>query len=465
MLLPKSIGIDISPSRVTVMAMRQTPGSLAFIARETFALDPDQPVAGQIDAVEQRLVAFIGKHRLETASRFLAVHTPSVMWRKMTLPIAARENLNDTVRYEAEKYLPIPLEELYWDYQLIDENRSAGELTILLTVVKRGELIPFTELAGNLPGGISGAEPATGAIANVFNRHSNLTAEEAFGLIVLTGDQLHLLHMQDGILQGGRSYPRPDNDAALVTLIPKGLGALRLDRSDDPDAKPVPVYVYAQEPADLISSLQEALPQFGWHTAAWRENDLPEPDVLPAYGMALKGVCKTALTTNLLPLRLRKQPSRLGQFMMAALVALTLISAIAWGGSALLQKRFYHARLDQEINRLEEDVAAIEDLQAGMQETRSKLEFLHAQKRGLHSVLDILKALTEIIPDSAWVREIAIEPEGIRLDGYAEAAAELIPLIDASPLFTDVSFLSAITKGRDGKEKFRIGFRLASRGT
>jgi general secretion pathway protein L len=146
---------------------------------------------------------------------------------------------------------------------------------------------------------------------------------------------------------------------------------------------------------------------------------------------------------------------------MVALVALTLVSGIAWGGSTLLQKRFYQARLDREINRLADDVAGIERLQADAQEIRDKLQFLQGQKQGSQNVLDIFKALTEIIPDSAWVREISIEPNGIRLDGYADAAAELIPLIDASPLFTDVSFLSAITKGRDGKEKFRIGFKLA----
>jgi general secretion pathway protein L len=167
------------------------------------------------------------------------------------------------------------------------------------------------------------------------------------------------------------------------------------------------------------------------------------------------------MTTNLLPMRLRKQPSRMGQYLMAALVALTLISAAAWGGSALLQKRFHHARIDSEISRLADDVAAVENLQDGIRETREKLDFLRAQKRGSHNMLDILKALTEIVPDTAWVREIAIDAENIRLDGYADAAAELIPLIDASPLFTDVSFLSAITKGRDGKEKFRIGFKLA----
>jgi general secretion pathway protein L len=305
-------------------------------------------------------------------------------------------------------------------------------------------------------------EPGTSAIANGFSRHAGSMSEAAYGLVVLTSDQIHLVHMQDGVFQGGRTYERPDNVADLMAAIRKGLSLLRLGDSDNQAAEAFPVHVCVEDSREnLPSQLQEAFPEYAWHTAAWGGNDLPEPDMMAAYGLALKGLQKPATSTNLLPLHLRKQPSRLGQYLMVALVALTLVSGIAWGGSTLLQKRFYHARLDREINRLADDVAGIERLQADAQEIHDKLQFLQGQKQGSQNVLDIFKALTEIIPDSAWVREITIEPNGIRLDGYADAAAELIPLIDASPLFTDVSFLSAITKGRDGKEKFRIGFKLA----
>ncbi|MBC2734000.1 MAG: pilus assembly protein PilM [Desulfobacteraceae bacterium] len=462
MLLPSSIGVSISPSRVAMMGLRQTPGSVRPVARETFALDSDQPVSSQIEAINRGLDTFISRNRLETASRFLAAPLPSAMWRRITLPIAARENLPDTIRYEAEKYLPIPLEELYWDYQLIEENRAEGTLTVLLAIAKRTDMTPFVEFAGNLPGGLSGVEPGTSAIANGFNRHAGSMSEAAYGLVVLTSDQIHLVHMQDGVFQGGRTYNRPDNVADLMAAIRKGLSLLRLGDSDNQAAEAFPVHVCVEDSReDLPSQLQEAFPAYAWHTAAWGGNDLPEPDMMAAYGLALKGLQKPATSTNLLPLHLRKQPSRLGQYLMVALVALTLVSGIAWGGSTLLQKRFYHARLDREINRLADDVAGIERLQADAQEIRDKLQFLQGQKQGSQNVLDIFKALTEIIPDSAWVREITIEPNGIRLDGYADAAAELIPLIDASPFFTDVSFLSAITKGRDGKEKFRIGFKLA----
>ena len=440
--------------------MRQALGKVAILSRETFALDSAKPVSDQIGAIKHRLVAFIGQHRLETASRFLAVPSPSVMWRRIVLPAVARENLSDALRYEAEKYLPIPLEELYWDYQLIEDNRSTAELSLLLAVIKRSDLAPFAELAEQLPGGLSGAEPAASAIANVFHRHADALPGGSCALLVLAADQMHLIHMQDGTLQGGRTYPRPSDEAATIAGLRKGLEALRLVGGEATETDLLPVMVCADDAEEaLVTRFPEALPQFAWHRMDWRENALPEPDMLPAYGLALKGLQKPLVAINLLPLRLRKRPSRLGQYLMVALVVLTMISGLTWGGSALLQKRFHHARLDREINRLADEVADIDRLQAGTQVLRTKLEFLQEQKGGPYNVLDILKTLTEIIPDSAWVREISIEPDGIRLDGYADAAAELIPLIDASPLFTDVSFLSAITKGRDGKEKFRIGFK------
>ena len=463
MLLPVSIGVDVSPARMTVVGMRQTVNGAAPVAQEGFDLAADVPVADQMDDIRTHLIAFINRHRLETAGRFLAAPLPSAMWRRIALPSAARENLADTLRYEAEKYLPIPLEELYWDYQIIDDNRAAGELTLLLAVARRGDLAPFAELAQSLPGGLSGVEPAVSAIASVFQRHADAVAHDDFGLLVLTDAQMHLVHMQRGALQGGRTYARPADAGEGVALVRKGLAALRVGLTGD--ERPVgafPLVVAAADPDEaLMQRFQEELPQFAWQALAAGENGLPKADMLAAYGLALKGLQKPDRAVNLLPARLRKRPSRWGQYLMVALLALTLVSGVAWGASEMVQKRLHHARLDRELGRLAEEVADIERRQADIEALHHKLEFLQRQKRPPHSVLDILKALTDIIPDAAWVREIAIASDRIRLDGYADAAAELITRIDASPLFTDVSFLSAITRGRDGKEKFRIGCRLA----
>ena len=50
--------------------------------------------------------------------------------------------------------------------------------------------------------------------------------------------------------------------------------------------------------------------------------------------------------------------------------------------------------------------------------------------------------------------------KGVQIEGDAESASELIPLLEISPLFKDVAFLSSITKSKDGKERFRIGLKI-----
>ncbi len=75
-------------------------------------------------------------------------------------------------------------------------------------------------------------------------------------------------------------------------------------------------------------------------------------------------------------------------------------------------------------------------------------------------MMDILKDLSERIPKSAWVRKLNFSDKGMQVEGHADSASELISLLEASPLFKDVAFLSPITKDRDGKERFRIGFQV-----
>ena len=76
--------------------------------------------------------------------------------------------------------------------------------------------------------------------------------------------------------------------------------------------------------------------------------------------------------------------------------------------------------------------------------------------------LGILAELSKVIPDTAWLRNLNISGKKVLMDGFADDAAQLIPLLDHSPLLTNVIFLSAITKGRDGKERFRIGFDIVA---
>ena len=95
--------------------------------------------------------------------------------------------------------------------------------------------------------------------------------------------------------------------------------------------------------------------------------------------------------------------------------------------------------LSQKINDISKDA---EELQNLMMRRVSKLE--------------VLKELSVLIPEDAWLDKTLITNETIEINGYAESASFLIGILEDSPLFENVIFPSTITKRGGQKERFRI---------
>ena len=191
-----------------------------------------------------------------------------------------------------------------------------------------------------------------------------------------------------------------------------------------------------------------------------RAGGLSSSAALPAYGLALKGVRNVAMNINLLPPALRKKPSRVGVYMMFILVSIALLGALAWGGSSILRYHWALENLDGEIQQLRSKMKKIEQIQTQKNELENRLHTLNDLCQGSVPVLDILKELSVRIPQDAWLKQFDFSEKGIHIRGEADSASNLIPLLEASPMFGDVAFLSAITKGRNGRENFRIGLSL-----
>ena len=68
----------------------------------------------------------------------------------------------------------------------------------------------------------------------------------------------------------------------------------------------------------------------------------------------------------------------------------------------------------------------------------------------------VLRDLTELLPNDAWLTTVSLDGKGVEVTGAASAASTLIPLLENSPRLERVEFSSPVTRGRDNKEQFRI---------
>jgi general secretion pathway protein L len=186
---------------------------------------------------------------------------------------------------------------------------------------------------------------------------------------------------------------------------------------------------------------------------------IPSANIIPAYGLAIKGIQKVPADINLLPGALRKRPNKAGYYTMLVLAGLLILSALAWGGGSIVSRQLYLRQLNAEIARLRVEVANIQQTRTKCSEIEAEIDYLIGLYGDGISLLDVFKELSVRIPKSAWIRNFTFSDKGVKIDGRAASSAELIPSIESSPLFEDVAFLSSITSGK-GKEAFRIGFKV-----
>jgi Tfp pilus assembly protein PilN len=113
------------------------------------------------------------------------------------------------------------------------------------------------------------------------------------------------------------------------------------------------------------------------------------------------------------------------------------------------------ARLNQAIRALNPELRAVERARAELEKKRRLLATVRAVEEGSLKPLPLLRELTEIIPQEAWLTTLNLDLKGVELSGQAMAASQLIPLLENSPRLERVEFSSPVTRGRD-KEQFRI---------
>jgi len=130
-------GLDIGFSSLKVMQIEHNGKRQAVRGYGVTSFEPSAVVDGVIKDLEtiakaahelfsKNLTGDITAHRVA-----VAIPAARTFNRTVQLPKMNRKDLNEAVRLEAEQYIPVPLEELYVDYNIISENDEQIELLVV----------------------------------------------------------------------------------------------------------------------------------------------------------------------------------------------------------------------------------------------------------------------------------------------------------------------------------------------
>ena len=157
------------------------------------------------------------------------------------------------------------------------------------------------------------------------------------------------------------------------------------------------------------------------------------------------------LPSTVRPRRLtRAQTFTVGIAAATAVLGILALLAPGW------REQRHLSRIDAEIARMDPDVKAVDRVLRDLERKRKLLAAVDGAEAAGIRPLPVLRELTEILPNDAWLTTLSLDAKGVELTGAASAASTLIPLLENSPRLERVEFSSPVTRGRDNREQFRI---------
>jgi len=406
---------------------------------ETFTIDAENPGAA--------LRAELDARSLPARTVAIGLSRSTVTVKPIELP-AISGATQDMVKFELERHLPIPADDAAFDFAPlppeVDVDTPIEGKRVLIAAADRRLIDAALRLA---------EEAKLRPVSITVAAHDLLALVESdprqrVVWLHRVGDTAELLLLHDSMVVFSRSFAAAD-DASLLAETRRSLAGARWRTCDA-------IWVSGDGAAAApFLDLGVPISDPPWTERAERNlADVTEPR--GALDLAVATASNRNIRSlDLIPAAIKpRRLTRHEMFTVGALVATLLLALVALLVPGFVENRRL-ARLNGEIARIDPDVKAVERVARELDHKRQLVATV--RKVGATSLqpLAVLRELTEILPNDAWVTYLAFDAKGVEMTGQAGAASTLIPLLENSPRLERVEFASPVTRGRD-REQFRI---------
>jgi Tfp pilus assembly protein PilN len=477
-----SIGLYLTPDRLVLVRLRKSFLKLSVAAQESreLPLGEDRQAISELTGwiaedvreialkaegerrdrpLKEAIVSLLPQLTAARDSIYICVPQEFAIVQQLYFPAAAEGSLEQALQYEIERQLPFRREEIFYDF--LPMGRKGDKIGVYLFAIPKSHLMGILDILASLGIKPAGIETTVTALANFLLACKRGMTDPA----AVIGAHQHSLE-----IFGVQAVPngwKPSYELLYAHWLPdsqwaESAGKELLRKSVGASSK---IYGWGEVEKFLRSPDGEPMSYENLVALAGERigggEAIAEAHILPAVGAALGGLREAFLKTNLL--RSGRTPTRRGKalsLLNTVLTGLLLLSLIAWGASYPIRDELRLRQLKAENQKLEPAVAVLQREEAELQKVRKELVFLSGLEQRKGEVLRVLDELTRVIPTSAYLSNLRYHDRLIELQGNAENASALIPVLERSAVFENVGFNAPSNRGRDNRETFSLKAEL-----
>lgn len=455
------LGIAIGRRSVAFAHLVKRLATVTLQEHRVVSLPPVEDAPARRAALTEAVRVFLSDTKVDTDRVFVTVPRSIAIVSRMSLPAAVKNDLAQVIEFEADRLLPLERDEVYFDHLVREAGdkievllmsmprRSAAEIldaleeggarvrSLVPTPLALHDFVAFAPSEDGAPtvalvddGGTVELDPmnAEALLASHVLQPAEIASEEAVqGLVA----------REVAAMGGGASAAEPRIRA--LSTDPSGESLL-----------PSEILASGRE---LLASAKGVLvaPDDFWDTAS--------PALVPALGAGLAAVREGASSVNLLPAEERRAVEEGAPVVTFFLAAVLVVVTLVWLASAMVKDHVVLAGLQSKLERLEPEIRKVH---ANVDESRTLREDLEVltQDDGVRNSL-FLQELTKIVPADAYLTTFRMRNGRVELEGFAQSASDLVPLLEKSKLFKNAQFTSPVTKVQNNQERFSLTTDIA----
>ncbi len=197
------IGLDIGSSSVKLVELR--PGRKKGYQLVNFgmaSIPPDSIVDGAVmngSVVGDAIRSILSSSKVKTKDCAISVSGHSVIVKKINLPTMSSEELEESIQWEAEQYIPFDIKDVNIDFQILGSAAEEGQMSVLLVAAKKdmiNDYVTMVKETGLMPVVV---DVAAFAVENMYETNYSIAEGEIVGLVNIGASVININVLKAGV--------------------------------------------------------------------------------------------------------------------------------------------------------------------------------------------------------------------------------------------------------------------------
>ncbi len=475
------VGIEFKDEVIILTCLKNSWSGISLLSSSTFPLRDDDETIAEINN-------FIALYLRNTNNVFVSIPENWSITKFIEVPSTkgkGKNALSQMMRYEIERHIPYQAEDIFYDFQIVDKNKTT--YTVVFTSVHKGRIDyvkGFLEKISLIPQVIT-LSPFAALNFIEFSETAVGGWQEFLGVMKkprIWGDKgdicvslfLDKNNAQFSVQKNGFCIHLKTSVLDLDKPVDALVDDISSELADILHGTPMNKInkliltghvVSLSELSDTLSSKLGINIQTINRPKLFEKIDGTEvQDLIPSSGSCYSGLGIGALKINLLPHKKRLEAKKFGSLTTVISISLILFLIIGIYAGELVNYKRTLTKIEEKLKKNKPAIEAIEKISKELNILKKNRFFLLREKEN-DIALDSLSELTKITPVEAWYtyfdyketydKEKKTSKRELTISGFAESSSELISILEDSPFFEEVQFAGPTTKRKD-KEGFKM---------